>query len=170
MKIFLVCAIACLAAGCGYHISGNSNLMPKTIHVVAVPEFANNTPRSRLGHLITADTTREFISRTRYTLVSDANQADAVLKGTVLTANAYPIIVDPTSGRATAVQVIVTMAFNLTDRHTGKTIYNRPNYEFRERYEITLDPQQYFDETGTAIERLSKDVGRSVVSAILENF
>jgi hypothetical protein len=35
---------------------------------------------------------------------------------------------------------------------------------------VALDPQQYFDESSTAMQRLSKDVARSVVSAILENF
>jgi hypothetical protein len=42
--------------------------------------------------------------------------------------------------------------------------------EVRERYQISTNPQQYFDESGTAIMRLSKDVAQSVVSAILENF
>jgi hypothetical protein len=42
--------------------------------------------------------------------------------------------------------------------------------EFRERYEISVSPQQYFDEMPAALQRLSKDVARTVVSAILENF
>ena len=55
-------------------------------------------------------------------------------------------------------------------RHTGKVLFSRPSYEFRERYEISIDPQAYFDESGTAIIRLSRDVARSVVTAILVNF
>jgi hypothetical protein len=42
--------------------------------------------------------------------------------------------------------------------------------EFRERYEISVNPQQYFDESQAALQRLSRDVARTVVSAILENF
>ena len=42
--------------------------------------------------------------------------------------------------------------------------------EFRERYEISTNPQAYFDESGTAIRRVSQDIARSVVTAILENF
>jgi len=42
--------------------------------------------------------------------------------------------------------------------------------EFRERYEISVDPAAYFDESGTAMQRVSRDVARSAVSAILEGF
>jgi hypothetical protein len=42
--------------------------------------------------------------------------------------------------------------------------------EVRERYEISVDPRAYFDESDTAAERLSRDVARSIVSAILSGF
>jgi hypothetical protein len=120
--------------------------------------------------LLAGDVTRELISRTSYKIVADPNQADAVLTGVVANFVNYPTIFDPISGRATGVQAIVTMSLTLTDRQTGKVLFSRPTAEFRERYEISTDPQQYFDETGTAIQRLSRDVARSIVTAILENF
>ena len=40
----------------------------------------------------------------------------------------------------------------------------------RERYEISIDPRAYFDESEAAMLRVSRDAARSVVSAILENF
>jgi hypothetical protein len=49
-------------------------------------------------------------------------------------------------------------------------LFTRPGAVFRERYEITTDPQTYFDESDTAMLRVSRDVARSVVTAILENF
>jgi hypothetical protein len=159
-----------LLASCGYHVGGHTNLLPRTIKIVAVPEFGNGTPQYRLPVLLTADVTRELISRTHYTVVADPGLADAVLVGAVVSHNNYPIIFDPVSGRASAVQVVVTLSLTLTDRHTGKVLFSRTGYEFRERYEVALDPQQYFDESSTAMQRLSKDVARSVVSAILENF
>ena len=42
--------------------------------------------------------------------------------------------------------------------------------EIRERYQIGVDPTTYFDESGPAMDRLARDVARSVVSAVLENF
>jgi hypothetical protein len=42
--------------------------------------------------------------------------------------------------------------------------------EFRERYEISVDQRAYFDESDAALDRLTEDVARTMVSAILEKF
>jgi hypothetical protein len=144
--------------------------MPKTVHTIAIPAFANGTLRVKLARLLPEDIAREFHTRTKYNIVGDPNQADAVLKGTLSSMNAYPIIFDPVSGRATGVEVVVTVQISLTERATGRILFTRPALEFRERYEIATDPQTYFDESGTAIERVARDAARTVVSAILENF
>jgi len=170
MKYFVPVALALVFSGCGYHVAGHSDLLPKTIKTIAIPAFGNATVRSRLARLITADLTREFISRTHYAIVAEPERADAVLSGALINFYSYPVITDPVSGRSTGVAVLASLSINLTDRHTGKVIFSRPAYEFSQRYEITLDPQAYFDESGTAIERLSRDVARSIVTAILENF
>jgi hypothetical protein len=157
-------------AGCGYSVGGKAAWMPKTVKTIAIPAFANGTPRYKLARLLPENITREFHTRTKYIIVTDPNQADAVLKGTLVSMNPFPIIFDPASGRATGVEVVVTIQITLTERATGKVLFTRPALEFRERYEISSDPQTYFDESGTAIERVARDAARSVVSAILENF
>jgi hypothetical protein len=166
----VLAALAAATAGCGYHIAGRADLLPRDIKTIAIPSFANGTVRYKLARRASGDIAREFISRTRYAIVADPEQADAVLNGVLLNFNNYPTIADPTTGRATGVQVVATFQITLTDRHTGKVLFYRPSFEFRERYEISLDPQAYFDESDTAVERLSRDVARSVVTAILENF
>ena len=158
------------AAGCGYHTSGHADLMPAHVKTIAVPAFGNATTRYQLARLLPEQITREFLSRTRYQVVSDPAQADAVLTGAVVNFAAYPTTSDPKSLRATGIQAVVYLQLTLTDRMTGAVLYNRPAAEFRERYEVSIDPNKYFDESGTAMIRLSEDVARSVVSAVLENF
>jgi len=162
--------LAALAAGCGYHVGGHANLLPKTIKIIAIPAFGSAGTHPKLPVLLTAEVKREFISRTRYNIVSDAGQADAVLSGAVINVVTYPNVLDPVTNRATGVQVLVILQITLTDRHTGAVLFTRPAAEFRERYEIATDPQAYFDENDTAMVRLSRDVARSVVTAILEKF
>jgi hypothetical protein len=58
----------------------------------------------------------------------------------------------------------------LHERATGKDLYSRNGVEFRERYEISVDPAAYFEESEVAMDRLSKDVARTIVSGILEKF
>lgn len=157
-------------ASCGYHVGGRADLLPKSIHTIAVPAFGNVTTRYKVADRISGAITREFISRTRYQIVADPNRADAVLTGAVVNVMTYPTIFDPVTGRASGVQAAVVVMVNLTERATGKVLFNRPSMEVRERYEISVDPKVYFDESDVAMERLSRDVARSVVSAILENF
>ncbi len=159
-----------LTFGCGYHVSGHADLMPKNIKTVAVTAFGNATPRYKLADKLSADIAREFISRTRYRVVADPSRADAVLSGAVVNFVVFPTVFDPVSQRAAAVQAAVVLQISLTDRQTGKLLFNRPGMEVRERYESSVDPKTYFDESGAAMERLSRDVARAVVSAVLENF
>jgi len=161
-------AVVAALAGCGYHVSGQGELMPKSIRTIAVTQM--NSSRYQLARLLPADITRELIAHTKYKVIDDPGQADAVLSGRVANFSNFPTLFDPATGRATSVEVVVTLQVSLTERTSGKTLFSRPNMEVRERYQISTNPQQYFDESGTAIMRLSKDVAQSVVSAILENF
>jgi outer membrane lipopolysaccharide assembly protein LptE/RlpB len=154
--------------GCGYHVSGHGDLMPKTVHTIAIRDFANSTTRYKLARTLPSDLGREFITRTKYRIVDDPEHADAVLTGVLNNYVAYPTI--SAGGRSTTVEAVVTVSVTLTNRATGAVIFTRAASEFRERYEISGDPKAYFDESGTGMTRLSKDVARSVVSAILEAF
>ena len=170
LRLLWPLSFALFTSACGYRVAGHSDLMPKTIQTIAIPAFGNRSVHQKLSQLISEDLTREFISRTRYAIVADPEKADALLQGSVIRYDSGPTIFDPVSGRATGAQIVVILQVSLTDRHTGKVLFSRPAYEFRERYEISIDPQAYFDESGTAIIRLSRDVARSVVTAILVNF
>jgi hypothetical protein len=112
---------------------------------------------------------RELIARTHYAVVADPAKADAVLYGSVANMFAGATVVDPVSGRATGAQLIVQVQVRLIDKN-GKVLFNRPNLEYRERYEIAISPGQYFDESEAARARVSREIARSVVSAILEAF
>jgi len=166
----IVCAALLGASACGYHVGGKADLMPATIKTIAIPAFANRTIRYKLARQLPADLTREFISRTRYKIVTDPQTADAVLDGALTNFISYPIITDQATGRATAVQASAFLKITLTERVTGKVLFSRPSFEARERYEISENPQTYFDENDAGMARLSKDVARDVVTTILENF
>jgi hypothetical protein len=166
----LVCAAALVVTGCGYHVSGHSDLLPTHIKTIAIPAFGNITGRYRLTDLMPRALTREFISRTRYQVVPNENDADAVLKGAVVNYLFFPNVVDQVTGRAAGVQVLVVLQINLIDKKTGKVLYTRPNMEVRNRYEIAIDPHAYFEESDLALERVSRDVATTVVSSVLEAF
>jgi outer membrane lipopolysaccharide assembly protein LptE/RlpB len=171
-------ASLCLAvlslSSCGYHVAGQADMVPKSVKVIAIPAFDNITVRYKLTDQLPNAIAHEFISRTRYRVVSDPQQADAVLKGAVVNYTSFPTVFDQTTGRASGLQVNVRLQVSLVERATGKVLFSRPSYEYHQRYEISVSganaAQQYFEESSTALQRLSGDVARDIVSAILENF
>jgi Lipopolysaccharide-assembly len=166
-------AVACLllaAASCGYHTAGHADLIPKTVRTLAIPAFANNTTRYKLTDQLPEAIAREFIARTRYRIVPDPLQADAVLQGVVLSYTAFPTVLDPNTNRASAVDLYISLRLNLTERATGKSLFSRPNYQVRDRYQISVDPAAFFEESDTALARASSETARLIVTSILDNF
>lgn len=155
---------------CGYHVGGKAELLPKSVQTIAVPTFATVTTKYRLVDVLPQQISREFTARTRFRIDNDQTTADAVLKGTINSVQVYPAVLDPTTGKATSIRVVVFLTVLLTDRSNGKTLYTRANWPIHEDYAEAVDPHQFFDESGPAYDRLSRDVARDLVSAIIENF
>ncbi len=170
-KALLGALLTVSLGGCGYHVAGKADLVPKSIHTIAIPAFNNVTTRYKLTDHLPQAISHEFIARTRFQVVNDPEQADAVLRGSIINYASYPTVFDQRSGRASGLQVNVTMQVNLVERATGKVIFSRPSFEMHQRYEISVtSTQAYFEESDAALDRLSRDVARDLVSSIVESF
>jgi outer membrane lipopolysaccharide assembly protein LptE/RlpB len=168
--IFPAVALLLLSAGCGYHTAGHAVQLPENVKTIAVPAFKNETSTHRIEEMLTAAVVREFTTRTHYRILNDpSEEADATLRGTVLSTIASPLAYDTSSGRAASVLVVVSMRVSLSDRN-GKVLYQNPAYLFREQYEVSQDLQSFFEEDSPAFRRLSQDFARTLVSNILEGF
>lgn len=165
----LSCAVWLVCAGCGYHVAGKSNLLPATMHTIAIPPFRNATNYNDLANYLAESVSRELIARTKYAVVADPKDADAVLYGSIANVFANATTIDPNTGRATGSQITIQVQVRLVDK-AGKVLYNRPNLELRDRYEVSTLPSQYFDESQVAYQRLSRSAAQTIVSGILENF
>jgi outer membrane lipopolysaccharide assembly protein LptE/RlpB len=168
-KFFIVALFLPFLTSCGYHVAGSANLLPAEVHTIAVIPWANISMQYKISDYLAEAVSRELITRTRYKIIADPAKADAVLYGSVANLFSSALVSDPGTGRSTGVQLVVQVQVKLIGKD-GKMLFERPNVEFRERYELSVDPKQYFDESQAATQRLSRDVARTVVSAILENF
>jgi outer membrane lipopolysaccharide assembly protein LptE/RlpB len=169
VRRLLLCS-AVLLAGCGYHVAGKADLVPKDIRTVAVPPFGNTTTRYKLTDQLASAMARELLARGRFRVVNEPGEADAVLSGSLISYLPFPAVFDARTGRSSGVQFFATLSVTLTDRRTGKVLYQNPALQVRERYEISVQPELYFDESDAALERVSRQVARRVVSAVLEGF
>jgi outer membrane lipopolysaccharide assembly protein LptE/RlpB len=167
---FLWLALLLAGLGCGYHTAGHAVQVPENVKTIAVPAFVNETSTYRIEQLLTASVVREFTTRTHYRIVNTSSaDADAILRGTVLSTSASPLTYNSSTGQAASVLVVVSLKVSLTDRD-GKVLYQNPAYLFREQYEVSQDLASFFEENSPAFRRLSQDFARTLVSNILEGF
>src|SRR6516162_1021672 len=177
IAVALVSASAPLA-GCGYHVAGRSDALPKTIHVIAVPALENKTTSYRIEQRLTAATIHEFLASTPYKIVSSPDGGDAVLRGKVLTVEAIPLLfittpataTQPSTTRATTMLVTMKCEVTLTEVGTDKVLYHNDNFLFRNQYEISTDVKSFFEEQDPALGRMAQDFAKRLVAAVTENF
>lgn len=166
--VLLPLALAMVSVGCGYHVVGRNDGLPKTWHTIAVPVFANHTLHYRLEQIFTEAVVRELEARTTYRIVPDPSEADAVLLGDMTSIEAVPVLFDATTGRATTMLVTVHAKVRLEDRATKKVYYKNDDLVFRDEYELSTSPKSFFEEENPALDRMAHDFASRVVSGILE--
>jgi len=166
----LVLAMTLAASGCGYHTVGHAVALPQNVRTIAVPGFVSQSPTFRVEQVMTDAVVREFNTRTQFHVIHEAKaDADAVLKGTVLSATATPLAYDSKTGRAASMLVTVSVQVTLMDRD-GKVLFQNPSYLFHEQYELSRELSSFFEEDSSAMDRLSRDFARTLVANILEGY
>ncbi len=168
----LLLSVLCLLLfpACGYHIAGTATRIPPDVKTIAVPAFKNSSSTFRIEQQVTSAVTRELLERTHYRILPNPPDADAVLKGTIKDVRARAITFDINTGRATSLQIRVLADVQLQDLHTHKILFANSDYVFRQEYQVSESSSQLFEEDSSALDRLARDLARTLVTDILENF
>ncbi|HEX4582921.1 MAG TPA: LptE family protein [Acidobacteriaceae bacterium] len=171
LRLIAGSALLLLATGCGYHTMGSAAYIPEDVHTIAVPFFANRTQFSHTEVALTEATVHELNTRTKLRVLprEDAGDADAVLKGTVLSESIVPYTYNVTTGQSSSYMITLVASVSLTDRD-GRVVYRHDGYTFHQQYEATSDLGTFVQEDSPAMTRLSRDFAQSLVSDMLESF
>ncbi|MGH9501567.1 MAG: LPS assembly lipoprotein LptE [Terriglobales bacterium] len=168
LGILTLCLL--LGSACGYHTAGHAVTLPANVQTIAIPAFVNRTQTYKIEQRLTSAVVREMVTRTHYHILNEpSDSADATLRGTVISTSTSPLTYDSQTGRASSALVVVTAKVTLTDRQ-GKVLYENPAYLFREEYQVSRELSSFFEEDSPALERLSREFARTLVSNVLEGF
>jgi len=167
--------LAALGMGaCGYALAGKGSFLPAYIQTIGVPTFTNRTTVFNLETELTQKVRAEFVGRGKYRIVPDATGVDAVLTGEVT--SAIPSVSSFTATQlASRYTITVTARVELRDLRENKVLWENPSLIFRQDYEAqsgtgALDPAAFYGQDRSALDRMSSDFARTIVSAILEAF
>ena len=172
-----LCAVVLLAvmsSSCGYALAGRGSYLPAYIKVVGIPAFVNATPYFEIEQPFTDKVRAEFIGRGGYQVLPQDIGVDAVLKGTIAGVGILPANFN-NQQQATRYVIMITMSIQFIDVRSGKALWENPAMTFREEYDLPSDfqagdPQAFLVQGANALQRVSTDFARTVVSAILEAF
>jgi hypothetical protein len=179
----LVCVLCVLcggafgSTGCGYTLAGRGSTLPTSIRTVGIPLFTNRTTVFNLETTLTTKVRSEFIGRTKYAIQPEGAGVDALLTGEVVAVSIQPASINANQ-LASRYAITMVARVELKDMKTNMVLWDNPSLVFRQEYDATgsqttqgaVDPSAYFGQDTNALDRLSTDFAKSIVSAILEAF
>lgn len=163
------------SSGCGYALAGRGSFLPEYIMSIGVPTFANRTTVFNLETIVTQKVRAEFIGRGKFRILPDSTGVDALLVGDILSATLTPVSFNPNQ-LASQYALTVSVRIELRDLRGNKTLWENPGLIFRQEYEPPQsggnpqDVSAFFGQDANALERMSSDFARTIVSSILEAF
>lgn len=171
----LLLAVLTMTTGCGYALAGRGTFLPDYIRTVGIPPLENRTTFFQVEQILTEKVREEFIGRGKYSVVSTPEGADAVLTGAITSITLQPVgFTDQQLSSRYLFTLIMRVEF--TDIMTNEVLWSNASLTFRDEYDLTtrgdtaLEGATFIDQEREAFERISSDVARTVVSAILEAF
>ena len=171
-------AVALILIGCGYHQVGSAAHVPANVRTLAVPIFKSNVQAYNTETVFTQAIVRELNTRTRYRVLTASGDgsfagsegnADAILRGTILSQTVTPLTYDPSSGQTSSYLVTISAQVVLT-AHDGAVLYRNDAFSWHEQYQSTQDLSGFVQEDSAAVRRMARDFAQAVVSDLLEGF
>jgi hypothetical protein len=141
---------------------------------VAVPPLENATA-FQVEQIVSDKVREEFIGRGRYSVVTEAAGADAVLSGQITAISVQPV---GFTEQQLASRYLFTISLKVafTDSMTNDVLWSNDALTFREEYELAsrsataLEGATFLDQERSTFDRIASDIARTVVTAILEAF
>src|SRR5918993_2365316 len=158
------------AAGCGYTLAGRGSFLPDYIRIIGIPAFGNTTPYQTVEQIFTDKVRVEFQSRGQYTAVPTDQGADGIVRGTITGISAAPVAFTDTQ-LARRIRFTIIVAVSFEDVREKKKLWENPALNFSDEYELasvtslTGGVDVFLGQERAAVDRMSTDFARSVVSA-----
>ena len=170
VPVAVLAVLLAALSGCGYHTLGSATHVPEGVRTLAVPQFATHTEAYHTETVVTDAVVREFAARTRFRVTpEDKGDADAVLRGTILSQTVAPLTYNSSTQQSTSFVITLVVSVTLTGRD-GKVLYENKNYIYRQQYQSTADLPTFFEENPAAVQRMSREFARALVADVLEGF
>ena len=166
--VLFAVAMSLILDVCGYKQAGKGKSLPAIIKTIAVPVFQNSSLKYRVEQRFTQAVIDEILKRARaLRVVTTQDNADAVLNGDIRSFRAPGSILDD-RGRTRVWDVRIVVSIVVRDLKTHKILFQNQRMTFEGEYQLSDDPQSFFNEENPAVDRIARDFAQTIVSTIME--
>ena len=160
--------LVCLAAGCGYHLTGTSILLPDNIRTMAVPVFRNKTDQPAIEQPFTDAMVERFLSLPKIEITSP-DKAQAIFVGTIRNYSwSQPLAFD-NSLKVTEYRLEVVMDAYIKEAGTNRILWERKNIRQVTEFSATGGISNKRTAETEAVKQLAGELARRVFG-MLEGF
>src|SRR5258705_186204 len=148
--------------------AGQGKSFPAAIKPIPLQAFQTSSLHYRVEQRFTQAVIDEILKRARaLRIVTNQDNADAVLNGDIRSFRTLGTILDD-RGRTRMWDVRIIVSVVVRDLKTHKIIFENPRMAFEGEYELSDDPQSFFNEENPAVDRIAKDFAQTIVSTLME--
>ncbi len=142
--------------------------LPAYMSKLAIPTFQNRTGEPNLENELTQQLTQDFLVDGRLSL-TDPDQADAVLQGTIIKYVKEPLLLDVHN---TPQQYKLRMVLHLAlkDTQAGKSLWTEDGFEDSTTYYVANTLGIPAETEQDARRRLIQQISRRIVARVIEGF
>ncbi|HLG16121.1 MAG TPA: LptE family protein [Blastocatellia bacterium] len=166
--MLFACLLALAVDVCGYKPAGKGKSLPADVKTIAVPIFQNSSLKYRVEQRFTQAVMEEILKRARgIRVTTNPAEADAIITGDIRGFRASGTILDD-QGRTRVWDVRVTVSVSVRHVKSHKILFQNPRLAFEGEYQLSSDPESFFNEENPAVDRIAREFAQSLVSAIME--
>jgi outer membrane lipopolysaccharide assembly protein LptE/RlpB len=154
---------------CGYRFAGQGGF-PKGVERIFIEVFENRTSKTGIERVVTNQVVFEFTRQREKSLASDAENADAVLKGVIRNIRTQTISRVGTEV-ASEREVIMTVDLKLVEQAKGEVIWAAKGITDRQAYNVDENSKLATGENeNIAISRLSERMSERIFGRLTNDF
>jgi outer membrane lipopolysaccharide assembly protein LptE/RlpB len=161
----LAVSVAVLISGCGYSLRGN---LPEHLQTVAVPVFQNRTTTPAVENFLTTAILNAFMTNGRLR-VTTVDRADAILEGDITTYSLQAIAYD-SAANVRQYRLTLTLNLRFRDVRRNQLLFQRNGYSDRADFVVPGTVPETIVASETALQQVSTEIARSVVSFVIDRF
>ena len=165
IALFFLCAL--LGQACSYRFSGSGGF-PGNAEKIFIEIFENRTSKAGIERVVTNQLVFEFTRQRGRSLASDANDADATLKGVIQSIRTRTISRVGTEV-ANEREVIMTLDLRLI-KQNGEVIWAAKGLSGRQAYDVSDLKLENDRNESLAIARLSERISERIFSRLTDDF